>query len=92
MAGFHTLVIGWQCQGFVQPQQTTAFGLGITKMLQQHVSVGMFKIPSGKLNFRAFENIAIHFSTIAGRHPVPIQVIDIINALNKHRQPFQTIG
>ena len=92
MAGFHTLIIGWQCEWRLQPQQAATFNFGIAEMPKKHIRIGMFKIPAGKFNLGAFENIAVSFAAFGSWHTIPIKVIDIFNALNIHRQPFQPVG
>ena len=90
MAGLHTLIIGWQ--GKASLQKLCTFRLTILEMLKQVLRISFFKNPGRKLYLGAVENIAIIFAALFSWPSVPVQVLDIIHALNKHRQTFQPIG
>ncbi len=84
MRTFENKIVGRENQIFAS--QTNAFFLIHVKELKQHIGISFFKVIMRKLNLRLMMNIAVF-------DPVnPLQVIDVIDSLQVHGNPFATVG
>ena len=85
MAGLDRLVIGGERHAIVDA--AAPFGLAILEPAEQFFGVGDLEIPFRHLLFIGQEHVAIGDTGI-----IEFQVIDAVDALNIHGQPFEAVG
>ena len=85
MARLDRLVIGGERQ--IDRDQRSAFLRRVLEMLKQPPGIGVFEIIRRKLLLIPQEHIAIGHAGVVVR-----QVVNALDALDIHRQPFEPIG
>src|SRR5439155_18762626 len=79
-----TALVGGQNQ--VLLQKPLRFFLEIAKHPEVQRHIGRLEIVSGKLKLIAMANLAV------GHVVAPGQIVDVLNVVEKHRDPFRTVG
>ncbi len=91
----YALIVGGKSQEMLLAlvscfEQRLAFFFGVAKMLQQQRSVGVFEIVARILLLCLQKYVAIEHAAVAVQ-TVEIQIVDVVDALAIHRQPFQPV-
>jgi len=90
--GLHGLVIGRQGQRRILTQQVLRHGFGVLEVLEQRFGVRVFEVVGRELLLSLQEDIAVTLAALFGRDAVPVQLVDVVNALHVHDQAFKTVG
>ena len=87
VARLDALVVGRQRQRRLQSQQRLAFRLGVGEVPEQQLGVGVFEVVGRTLDLVLLEDVAVGDAAA-----VPVEVVDVLDALDVHRQPLQPVG
>src|SRR5918998_5997843 len=89
MTCLQTLVIRGQCDA--APDQRLAFRLGVAEMLEKAAGIRGLEVEFRKLALGPLEYLAVGNAAIA-KCAVEIEIVDALDPLDIHRQPFETVS
>src|SRR6185369_13059509 len=96
MRGLDALIIGRQRQERVAAQERLAFGFGIGEVAQQRIGAGALEVEGRVFPLGLFEDVAVGIARAAlgelGRNAIPIEIVDVLDALHIHREALEAIG